>query len=176
SGMGLKADGPRTFVTGLAHKQPPSHPFVLRYTTNDVARLSQPATINGAITTPWRVVLIAPDLNALVNSDVIPDLCPPPDPKYFPQGIRTDWLKPGRGVWKYLDGGTNTIEGTKEFCHLAGLLGFEYNVVEGYWGRWSDDEIKDLVAYAKRQGVGLFFWRHSRGLRTPAEREEFFKK
>jgi alpha-glucosidase len=49
-------------------------------------------------------------------------------------------------------------------------------VIEGYWGRWSDAEIKDLVAYAKQHGVRLLVWKHSRSLRTPEAREEFFKR
>ena len=175
TGMGLQASGPREFTLVLANKQPPSHPFLLRY-TNDVARLSQPAVISGTITTSWRVVMIGADLNTLVNSDILPNLCPPPDPKIFPDGIHTDWVKPGRAVWKYLDGGDSSLENTKEFCRMAGELGFEYDVVEGYWGRWSDAEIKDLVAFAKQHGVSLLFWKHSRLLRTPEAREEFFKR
>jgi alpha-glucosidase len=176
SGMALQATGPGEFTLVLAHKQPPSHPFVLRYSTNDVLRLSKPAVVVGTVTTPWRVVMIGADLNTLVNSDILPDLCPPPDPRIFPQGLKTDWIKPGRAVWKYLDGGESSLEGTKEFCRMAGELGFQYDVVEGYWGRWSDAEIKDLVAYAKQHGVRLLFWKHSRSLRTPEAREEFFKK
>lgn len=176
SGMALQATGPREFSVALAHKQPASHPFVLRYTTNDVMRLSKPAIVTGTVTTPWRVVMIGADLNALVNCDILPDLCPPPDPKIFPQGLKTDWIKSGRAVWKYLDGGDSTLDGTKEFCRMAGELGFEYNVVEGYWGRWSDAEIKELAEYAKQNGVRLLFWKHSRSLRTPEDREAFFKK
>ena len=54
-----------------------------------------PRSIVGPITTPWRVVLVGKDLNALVNSDAIPSLNPPPDPRLFPQGMRTPWLRPG---------------------------------------------------------------------------------
>ena len=176
SGMALQATAPRQFSIALAHKQPPSHSFVMHYTTNDVIRLSKPAIVIGTITTPWRVVMIGADLNALVNCDVLPDLCPPADPKIFPQGLKTDWIRPGRAVWKYLDGGDSSLEGTKEFCRMAGELGFQYNVVEGYWSRWSDAEIKDLVSYAKQNGVRLLFWKHSRSLHTPEAREEFFKK
>lgn len=176
SGMALKATGQHEFTLALAHKQPPSNPFLMRYTTNDVVRLSHAASVSGTITTPWRVVMMGATLNALVNCDILPDLCPPPDAKFFPQGLKTDWIKPGRAVWKYLDGGDSSVEGTKEFCRMAGKLGFEYNVVEGYWTRWSDAEIKDVVAYAKQQGVSLLFWKHSRALRTPEAREEFFKK
>jgi alpha-glucosidase len=130
----------------------------------------------GTITSPWRVVMIGSDLNALVNCDIVHNLCPPPDPKLFPKGMNTDWIKPGRAVWKYLDGGPNSFEGMKEFSRLAGELGFEYHVIEGFWSRWSDEQIKELVDYSKQRGVGLFFWRHSNQLRTPEARETFFKR
>src|SRR5206468_717259 len=112
SGMALQADGNRGFNLVLGHKHPISYPFRLRY-SNDVERMSQPASIAGPITTPWRVVMIGADLNALVNSDIVHNLCPPPDAKLFPQGMNTDWIKPGRAVWKYLDGGPSTFEGMK---------------------------------------------------------------
>lgn len=176
SGMALQADGHNGFNLVLAHKQPASYPYRLRYSTNDVERLSHPASISGTIVSPWRVVMLGRDLNALVNCDIVHNLCPPPDPALFPQGMNTSWVRPGRAVWKYLDGGESTLAGTKEFCRLAGQLGFEYNVVEGYWSRWSDDEIRDLVSYSKQQGVGLWFWKHSRSLHTPEAREEFFAK
>ena len=56
----------------------------------------------------------------------------------------------------------------------AGELGFEYNVVEGYWSRWSDAEVRELVSYSNERSVGLWFWRHSKELRTPEAREAFF--
>ena len=176
SGMALRADGRGGFELGLAHKQPASYPYRLRYSTNDVRRLSKAAAIEGTITTPWRVIMLGRDLNTLVNSDIVPNLSPPPDPEIFPQGIRTAWIKPGRAVWKYLDVGDSTVEGTKEFCRMAGKLGFEYDVVEGYWSRWSENELKSVVAEARQSGVGLWFWKHSRSLRTPEAREEFFQK
>jgi alpha-glucosidase len=175
SGMAFQADGKGGFKIVLAHDQPPSYPFRLRY-TNDIERLSHPAVITGTIESPWRVVMIGRDLNALVNCDIVHNLCPPADSKYFPHGLGADWLKPGRAVWKYLDGGQSTLDGAKEFSRLAGELGFEYNVVEGYWSRWSDEEIRDLVDYSRQRGVRLFFWKHSRALRTPEAREEFFRK
>ncbi|MGB7157724.1 MAG: glycoside hydrolase family 97 N-terminal domain-containing protein, partial [Tepidisphaeraceae bacterium] len=103
SGMALEADGQRGFRIGLGHRQPVSHPYELRYTKEDIARLSKPAVIDGTITTPWRVVMLAPDLNGLVNSDLITNLNPPPDKKLFPEGALTAWVLPGRAVWRYLD-------------------------------------------------------------------------
>src|SRR5262245_21565788 len=102
AGIGFQADGRRGFNMRLGHAHPASYPFRLRYAA-DVERLKRPAAIAGTITTPWRVVMIGADLNALVNCDIVHDVSPPPDNKLFPAGIKTDWLKPGRAVWKYLD-------------------------------------------------------------------------
>jgi len=183
SGMALQCDGNRGFNLVLGHKHHVSYPYRLRY-KDEIERVSRPAAISGTITSPWRVVMIGADLNTLVNCDVVHNLCPPPDPNLFPKGINTDWLKPGRAVWRYLDGGGSSLEDMKEFSRLAGHpstglgtgLGFEYHVIEGFWSRWSDEQIKELVDYSRRQGVGLWFWRHSRELRTPEAREAFFKR
>ena len=174
AGMGLQADGKGGFTTVLGHALPVSHPFDLRYGKDEAKRLSQPAAIDGAITTPWRVIMIGSDLNTLVNCDIINNLSPPPDKNIFPQGLRTDWIRPGRAVWRYLDGGENNYEGIKEFSRLAGQLGFEYNVVEGIWQRWTETQMRDLVDYSNQQDVRLWFWKHSRTLRTPQAREDFF--
>jgi alpha-glucosidase len=175
SGMALQADGEDRFKLVLGDKHPISYPFRLRY-SNGIDRVSAPAQIKGTITSPWRVVMIGEDLNALVNSDVVDNLCPPPDLKLFPQGIETPWIKPGRAVWKYLDGGANTFEQMKEFSRWAGELDFEYHVIEGFWSRWSDEQIKELVDYSRQQGVGLWLWRHSKELRTPEAQDAFFKR
>ena len=174
AGMGLRGNGKMGFTTVLGHALPVSHPFDLRYGKEEAKRLAKPAAIDGTITTPWRVIMIGADLNTLVKSDIISNLSPPPDKTTFPQGIKTDWIKPGRAVWRYLDGGENTVDGIKEFSRLAGQLGFEYNVVEGMWQRWTEAQLHDLVDYSNQQNVKLWFWKHSRALRTPQAREDFF--
>jgi alpha-glucosidase len=183
SGMALQADGNRGFKVVLGHKHHVSYPYRLRY-KDQIERVSRPAAISGTITSSWRVVMVGADLNALVNCDIVHNLCPPADPNLFPEGIKTEWVRPGRAVWRYLDGGGNSLEDMKEFSRLAGHpstglgtgLGFEYHVIEGFWSRWSDQQIKELVDYSRQQGVGLWFWRHSRELRMPEAREAFFKR
>src|SRR5436305_5626034 len=172
--MGFQADGQRGFNARLGHALPVSHPFDLRYGKEEAKRLSVPAAISGTITTPWRVVMIGQDLNRLVNCDIISNVSPPPDKKYFPAGVNTEWVKPGRCVWKYLDGGESTFDGMKEFSRLAGMLGFEYNMVEGFWQKWPEAQMRELVDYSRQQRVGLWFWKHSRDLRTPEARRNFF--
>lgn len=175
SGMGLEADGRRAWAIGLGHRQPLNYPFELRYGREEGKRLGKAAAVTGTIETPWRVVLAGRDLNTLVTSTIIPSLCPPPDPALFPQGIKTTWIKPGRAVWRYVDGGPQGVDGMKEFSRMAGELGFEHHVMESFWSRWTDDERKDVVKYSAQRGVDLFYWKHSNQLRTPEAREEFFK-
>ena len=174
AGMALQADGANGFHERLAHTHPVGYPFTLRYGEDEARRLMKPASADGPIRTPWRVVVIAPDLNGLVNSDIISNLCPPPDPTLFPQGLRTPWLRPGRAVWRFLDGGENTLEGIKEFSRLAGELGFEHQVVEGQWQRWEPAQLRELVEYSRARGVSIWVWRHRNTLGDPAKRRELF--
>jgi alpha-glucosidase len=175
AGMALQANGQRGFVTRLGHAHPASHPFTLRYGDAEATRLAQPAAVTGRITTPWRVVMIGADLDTLVNSDIVADLAPPPDRRFFPKGLHTDWIKPGRAVWKYLDGGgPNTLETMREFSRLAGTLGFEYNLIEGFWRQWDEKDLRDFIAYSRQQNVGIWLWQHSKEIHDAAARAAFF--
>jgi alpha-glucosidase len=177
AGMALQSDGKNGFVVKLGHSHPASYPYVLRYSKEDVERLSKIAGIKGTITTPWRVVMIGKTLNSLVNSDVLTNLCPPPDKSLFPEGIKTDWIRPGRAVWKYLDGGGDgTLKVMKEFSRQAAELGFEYNILEGFWSRWPDDSIRALVDYSNKLGVEIIVWKHSKDLRDQATRQQFLER
>lgn len=174
AGMVLQAGGERVYHERLAHAAPVGYPFTLRFGDAEAARLAKPAAIEGTITTPWRVIIAAPDLNTLVNSDIVHNLAAPPDPTLFPKGVETPWLKPGRAVWRYLDGGENTFEGIKEFSRLAGELGFEHHVVEGLWQKWPEGQLEELVEYSRHRGVGIWVWRHRNTLGDPVKRRELF--
>jgi alpha-glucosidase len=182
SGMALENNGRRGWIVGLGHRQPINYPYELRYGRDQAKRLATPASITGTITTPWRVVLAGRDLNTLVNSDVLPDLCPPADPNMFPQGMNTPWVEPGLCVWDYVDrnyvprGNTSQFDRMKDFSRMAGLIGAKYHILEGFAYGWSDEQIKAFVDYSKQQGVRVLFWRHSRDLRTPEAQEEFFSR
>ncbi len=173
SGMALQSDGRGGLHARLGHAVPASYPFRLRF-AQDVERLSQPAAITGPITTPWRVVMIGADLNTLVNCDIVHNVAAPPDPKSFPRGIHTEWIKPGRAVWSYLDGGNNTLEGMKEFSRLAAELGFEYNLLEGFWAKWPESDLKELVDYSRQRGVGIILWRSRAALGDEKRIREMF--
>lgn len=176
AGMALQADGKRGFLERLGHSHPPGYPYTLRYGEENAKRLAVAAPITGTIVTPWRVVSFGRDLNTLVNSDAVHALADPHDPSLFPLGARTQWLKHGRAVWRYLDGGENTPAGIKEFSKLAAQLGFEHQVVEGQWAKWTEEELRDVIAYSKSQGIDLWLWRHSNTLMDPVKRRELFAR
>jgi alpha-glucosidase len=58
---------------------------------------------------------------------------------------------------------------------MASELGFEYNILEGFWSRWPEDSLKNLVEYSAKLGVGIIVWKHSKELRDPKTRQEFFQ-
>lgn len=177
AGMGLEADGRGGWIVGLGNRQPLNYPYELRYGREEARRLAKPAPVAGTISTPWRVILASRNLNGLVNSDVVSNLCPPPDKNYFPDGMNETWVKPGKAVWNYVErGGDNSLETMKQYALLGNRIGATYHILEGFAYGWPDDQIKELVAYSNQQGVRLLFWRHSNQLRTPEARETFFKR
>ncbi len=176
AGMALQSDGKNGFELRLGHSHPASYPYKLRYSKEDVERLSKIAGVEGTITTPWQIIA-GKDLNSLVNSDAVYSLCSPPDPKLFPDGCMTSWVKPGRAVWRYLDGGGDqTLQNMKVFSKQAAELGFEYNILENFWSKWPDDSVRALVDYSKKLGVGIILWRHSNTLHDAAARHDLFQK
>ena len=64
----------------------------------------------------------------------------------------------------------------KDFSRLAGELGFEHQVVEGQWRRFSEDQLRDLVAYSKERGVSIWVWVHSRDQHDAGERRKLFAR
>jgi alpha-glucosidase len=47
--------------------------------------------------------------------------------------------------------------------------------VEGFWQRWPETQLKELVDFSGQHKVGIWVWKHSRDLRTAENRQKFFK-
>lgn len=174
AGMALQTNGRDGFDARLGNAVPPDKSLMYYYGAAEAKQLAVPAAITGTITTPWRIVMASSDLNGLVNSDMVADVAPPPDPKLFPEGIRTPWIRPGRAVWMYLDGGPMTLAGNTEFSREAGQLGFEYQVVEDQWESWTPEQLKQFVDFSRSRGVGIWLWQNRRQLPTPESRLKWF--
>lgn len=149
----------------------------------------------GEIVSPWRIMVLVPDLNALVNSDLIPALCDPPDPTLFTDGPNTEWIKPGKApcTWMVFGNDGAAWERQKWFVDVSAAIGCEYLLVDGGWRSekwgWLKDggdlwaRAAELCDYAAGRDVGIFLWHafpegrdDSPGLTSVEAREDFFRR
>jgi alpha-glucosidase len=132
----------------------------------------------GAIVTPWRVAVIAEGLNALVNSDIVTNLCPPPSDEL----ANADWIKPGRSLWQWWAIGAPRVDDQKEWVDAAKKLGFEYYLIDEGWRNWRTPDkdqwecLKEVIDYAKTQGVGCLVWVNSSEMRSDTRRRAYLER
>ena len=135
-------------------------------------------TQQGTIVTPWRVAIIAEGLNALVNSDIVTNLCPPPSAEL----AGAKWIKPGRSLWQWWAIGAPRLDDQKEWVDAAKKLGFEYYLIDEGWRNWRTADkdqwqcLKEVIDYAKTQGVGSLVWVNSSEMRTASARRAYLEK
>jgi len=151
--------------------------------------------IDGPIVSPWRVTVAVTDLNALVNTDIIHNLADPPNPTLFPDGIRTDWIRPGRALITWCVFGNDGAQWhlQKWFVDQCAALRCEYLLVDGGWRteRWGYlanggdlwQRLKEICDYAAARDVGIIVWNaypegrnDGPGLTDPEAQRDFFKK
>ncbi len=116
-------------------------------------------TTDDAVVQPWRVTLLARDLNALVNSDLIRNLCPPAPPEL----AKADWIQPGRSTWQWWSSGGPKYPEQHQWVDWTQQLGFEYYLVDEGWKSWPDNwaSLKEVCDYAKTRGVKIWAWVNS---------------
>lgn len=173
-GSVLQSDGKGAFALRPGNEVPADGP-IKDYEGEAVARrLAVPAALDGTILTPWRIVMIGSTLDDMVNNDIVSDVSDAPDKKLFPDGPRTSWVKPGRAVWNFLDGGPMTLEGARDFSRMAGDLGFNYQVIEDQWEKFGEANLKAFVDESRSRGVGVWIWKNRSDLGTREQREALF--
>ncbi len=132
---------------------------------------------NDEVIQPWRVTLIAKNLNALVNSDLIRNLCPSPSPEL----ANADWIKPGRVAWNWWSTPTLIYNEQHQWVDWTKQLGFEYYLIDAGWTGWQEgnmnawDCLTEVCNYAKSVGVNIWIWVHSREVTEVADRERIFE-
>jgi len=133
---------------------------------------------SGEIVSPWRVTVLAADLDTLVNSDLIKNLCPPPAASL----AQAPWIRPGRSIWHWLTGGAPKLEEQRGWIDGTKKLGFEYYLIDDGWREWNGggdhawDALKEVVDYAKSRQVAIWAWVHSKYVFTPADRAAYFQR
>ena len=124
--------------------------------------------IEGCVTTPWRVTLACADLNGLVNSDILTNLNPPPDPVLFAD---QSFIKLGRVTWRWWSSGTGTPEQERQYVDYAHALGFEHSLIDDGWEVWPNpwESLADICTHAKSLGIGVFVWKDYKDISDPSQ-------
>ena len=126
--------------------------------------------VSGTVQTPWRVVVLAPSLDALVNNDLISHLAPPPDPALFGDA---EWIRGGRSVWSWWQGRDDymSVASEKRLIDRAAELKFEFTTLDEGWESWTNawGVLKEVCDYGRTNGVRVFVWKHSKELNLPAK-------
>jgi alpha-glucosidase len=141
----------------------------------DGSRLAVQA--NTPLTTPWRVLLIAPTPERLIESNLISNLNPP-------SAIADmSWIQPGKAAWNWWSGShaesvsfepgmnTATIEHYVDFAAESRL---EYMLIDEGWAAAAPDsrspaditkanpavDLPEILRHAKSKSVGVWLWAH----------------
>ncbi len=159
----------------------PGRELQVTYPTNQDG--STGSVLNASVTnTPWNIIMVGVDLNALVNNDMVESLSPAPNATLFPQGAATTWAKPGRSVWDWLNKPASGITYTNAMTnsYWASQMGWEYNTVDEGWANWNGSnpwsQVQTVVNYSTARGVKILLWKHSSELASPAQRTTFFQQ
>jgi alpha-glucosidase len=129
-------------------------------------------TTDAAVVQPWRVTLLARDLNALVNSDIIRNLCPAAPPEL----AKATWIQPGRSSWQWWSSGGPIYADQHQWVDWTKDLGFEYYLVDEGWRSWKADGkdnwecLREVCDYAKTRGVKIWIWLNSNEVPNAARR------
>jgi alpha-glucosidase len=124
--------------------------------------------IEDGVETAWKIICTVDSLNELVNSDIVPNVCPAPDPVLFPNGMNEPWIKPGKSTWNWWAKVSCKYEQQIELVDLAAKMGAEYHLVDIGWDqKWRTetksayDVLRDLCDYAAEKGIGIWVWKTS---------------
>jgi alpha-glucosidase len=135
-------------------------------------------TTGDAVIQPWRVTILARDLNGLVNSDLVANLCPAAPAEL----AKATWIQPGRSTWQWWSSGGPRYADQHQWVDWTKQLGFEYYLVDDGWKSWKDGDkdnwacLREVCDYAKAQGVKIWAWIHCNEVQTPATRTNFFDR
>ena len=131
----------------------------------------------GAVTTPWRVMIVAKDLNQLATSDLVRRLCPPPT-----NANSIAIAKPGRAIWQWLPANSPKYAEQKDWYDKTAALGFEYYLIDDGWRDWrdgADDQwtcLTKAISYGRSVGVKTAIWVHSKEMAKASTRRPYLEK
>ena len=123
---------------------------------------------------PWRVIMTAPEVGRLIESNIVINLNPPLALK------DTSWIKPGKSAWDWWYGRVKIEKGflsqmdtrtMKYLTDFAANAGLEYLLIDAGWSDRLDIrkpsaamDMPEIFRYAKEKGVGIWLWLHWTGV------------
>ncbi len=134
-------------------------------------------TNTGALLSPWRVTVVAPDLTTLVNTDILPNLCPAPTTAL----ASATWIKPGRSAWEWLVQNHPIYATQTQWVDWTSQAGYEYYLIDDGWKNWTAPGldafgcIKTVADYARTKNVAVWAWVNSSDVTTAAQRATYFQ-
>lgn len=110
--------------------------------------------------TPWRVAIVAPDLDVLYNSALVQHLNPAADQD-------ADWVRPGRAAWSWYtdEQSASDLEKQKQMVDFAASMGWEYVTVDCCYT--PEEDLPAIAEYAQQRGVEIFAWVTAEAFSTP---------
>ncbi len=127
--------------------------------------------------TPWRATIITRDLTALVNSDLITNLCPAPD-----SSMDFSWVKPGRCLWQWCSIGAPHLHDQHVWYDAAVKLKWEYFLMDEGWNTWKQggknqwDLLKEVIAYGNSKGIKSLVWVNSAEMHDPKASRAYLER
>ena len=135
---------------------------------------------SGSSFSPWRLTLVAKDLQTLATSDLVRRLCPPPSASRA--WHCKSFVKLGCCIWQWLPAGSPVLSEQKGWYDRTRELGFEYYLIDDGWKTWRDGEadqwacLRRCVDYGRSVGVGTFMWVDSKEMLDAASRRAYLEK
>ncbi|MFO1225740.1 glycoside hydrolase family 97 protein [Roseateles sp.] len=141
----------------------------------------QPAYVSAAgLRTAWRAVMLADRAGELIESHLIGNLNPAPQPGAYGD---FKWVKPGKAAWDWwsgpLAGMKPDMAAYRRFIDFAAEAGLPYYLIDAGWA-WASNyndvwvakpetditrpaegiDVEELVRYGEAKGVGILLWAH----------------
>ncbi len=138
-------------------------------------RVKLNGTYLGRIASPWRYIVVAKELNDLLNSDMLTNLCPPPMEDF-------SWVKPGRAMWQWWSVGEPMYPDQKNWYDATATLKWEYYMIDDGWRVWKEGSrgqwelLKECVDYGNSIGVKTLAWVNSKEMRDAPSRRSYLEK
>ena len=110
-----------------------------------------PLATSYPVTLPWRLAIIASDLNTLVNSTLVDNLTP------ASEVTDVSWIKGGLCSWDWGSGLSGSLATGQMLTDYSASMGWPFVLIDGGTPGW----MSQLVKYAQPKGVGVWTWKAS---------------